>query len=84
MRSRLYVLRKMRELKNVAFSSMLSFPRRRESSRITYKGMDVRIKFDNDEENAFYFLLTKNTVGFHVSYIWVLWIPAYAGMTKER
>ena len=46
--------------------------------------MDVRIKFDNDEENAFYFLLTKNTVGFHVSYIWVLWIPAYAGMTKER
>ena len=26
----------------------------------------------------------KNTVGFYVFYVWVLWIPAFAGMTGEE
>ena len=75
------------------FFSIVSFPRppgadppsaeRRESSHITHKSLDARIEFDNEKGMHFIFLM-MHTVGSRVSYVWVLWIPAYAGMTERE
>ena len=69
----------------------LSFPRppeadrpsaeKRESRSGTRNGLDVRIESDNDKGKAFDFYDEKCTVGFYIFYVWVLWIPACAGMT---
>ena len=63
------------------YPSHLSFPRRRESRLLTRKSLKVLIAFKNCNEESV-LLVKTHTVDVQVFSIWVLWIPAFAGMTE--
>ena len=58
--------------------SLLSFPRRRESSHIIRKFMDVWMGSNNHKRGCIFIFVMRDLVDFYILPVWVLWIPAGA------